>query len=336
MRRWIRWLAAGLCLAGFVCVALTLDSWQPLDTSIQQALVAARSPVATGLCTALSALASTVCLAVLSVALVIFLRKKAYCIPMLGNLIIATVGNLALKALFQRERPLAALRLAADTGYSFPSGHAMAATAFYGFLIFLCWQAPLSKRTRRLLTAGLSALIALICLSRLYLGMHYFSDVLGGCLITCAYLIVYCALTRQYIRQGDGLYLREQPEAKHGGLLASFRHAADGLAEGLRTERNLIIHFTVMTLVILFGLMLGLSAGEWIACVILFGLVIGAELINTAIETTVDICMPHEDPRAKLAKDTAAGAVLACALAAAAAGLIIFGPKVWALLQAAL
>jgi undecaprenol kinase len=57
--------------------------------------------------------------------------------------------------------------------------------------------------------------------------------------------------------------------------------------------------------------------------------VIGAELLNTAIEQAVDICLPHPDPRAKRAKDTAAGAVLIVASAAAIAGLIIFAPKVW-------
>ena len=64
-------------------------------------------------------------------------------------------------------------------------------------------------------------------------------------------------------------------------------------------------------------------------CIILFGLVITAELINTAIETTVDIAMPRKDEKAKLAKDVAAGAVLVCAITASIIGLIIFLPKIF-------
>ena len=66
---------------------------------------------------------------------------------------------------------------------------------------------------------------------------------------------------------------------------------------------------------------------------ILFGLVIGMELVNTAIETTVNICMPEPDPRAKLAKDTAAGAVMMVSAAAAVAGVIIFLPKLLLILK---
>ena len=68
---------------------------------------------------------------------------------------------------------------------------------------------------------------------------------------------------------------------------------------------------------------------EWIACIILFGLVISLELINTAIETTVDIAMPEKNEKAKLAKDVAAGAVLMSAIMAIVVGLIIFLPKIF-------
>ena len=98
----------------------------------------------------------------------------------------------------------------------------------------------------------------------------------------------------------------------------------------------MVIHFSAMATVIVFGAMLSISATEWIACIILFGVVLMAELLNTAIETVVDIVCPHEDPRAKLAKDTAAGAVLMVSIAAAVVGGIIFAPKLLAVLSSQL
>ena len=84
-----------------------------------------------------------------------------------------------------------------------------------------------------------------------------------------------------------------------------------------------------MFLVIIAGIVLKISAIEWIICLVLFGLVISLELVNTAIETTVDIAMPEINEKAKFAKDIAAGAVLFSAIISAIIGLIIFVPKLF-------
>ena len=83
-----------------------------------------------------------------------------------------------------------------------------------------------------------------------------------------------------------------------------------------------------MLVVILAGILLELSAIEWIICVLLFAIVISAELFNTAIETIVDMVSPEKNEKAKLAKDVSAGAVLVVAIGAAMVGLVIFVPKV--------
>ena len=70
-----------------------------------------------------------------------------------------------------------------------------------------------------------------------------------------------------------------------------------------------------------------------VICIACFGIVIGGEMFNTAIEQVVNIAMPEKDPRAKLAKDVSAGGVLVLALAAATIGLIIFVPKALKLLE---
>lgn len=108
----------------------------------------------------------------------------------------------------------------------------------------------------------------------------------------------------------------------------SFKYAFQGIWSSFRSERNMKIHIFMMILVILFGILLDIRLGEWITCIILFALVIGAELFNTAIEAVVDMISLEKSPQAKLAKDISAGAVLVFAIVAAIIGLIIFIPKI--------
>lgn len=114
---------------------------------------------------------------------------------------------------------------------------------------------------------------------------------------------------------------------KSKNILYSFKYALEGLGKAIKTERNIKIHICAMILVIILGVILKISKIEWIICIILFGLVISAELFNTAIETAVDIAMPEKDPRAKKAKDISASAVLVLAIVSLIIGLMIFITK---------
>ncbi len=114
-------------------------------------------------------------------------------------------------------------------------------------------------------------------------------------------------------------------------IAKSFKYAFEGLFTAFKTERNMKIHIIIMLLVILMGFLLKITTLEWIICIILFSIVIAGELFNTAIETVVDMIMPHKDEKAKIAKDVSAGAVLILAIGSAIIGLIIFIPKIIAL-----
>ena len=87
------------------------------------------------------------------------------------------------------------------------------------------------------------------------------------------------------------------------------------------------IHCVMAVLVVIAGMILKLSPVEWCICLGLFGLVMALELVNTAVEAVVDLVTSEYKPLAKIAKDTAAGAVLIAAIMSAIAGLIIFVPK---------
>jgi diacylglycerol kinase len=112
-------------------------------------------------------------------------------------------------------------------------------------------------------------------------------------------------------------------------FLTSVRYALSGIALAVRKERNMRIHLIAAAVVVLLALWIGLRPVEWAVLLALFGLVIGLELVNTAVERVVDLVSPERKPLAKEAKDAAAGGVLAAALFAAAVGLILLGPPLW-------
>lgn len=111
-------------------------------------------------------------------------------------------------------------------------------------------------------------------------------------------------------------------------IINSFKYAFEGIITGLKEEKNMKIHILIMILVIIMGIILKISKIEWIICIILFGFVISLELINTAIENTVDLITKEINPKAKIIKDVAAGAVLISAISSIIIGLIIFMPKI--------
>lgn len=106
--------------------------------------------------------------------------------------------------------------------------------------------------------------------------------------------------------------------------MKSFVYAVSGLFYTIKTQRNMRVHLCFAFYVILFGLITGLSATEWVAVLICCGMVMGAECANTALESLCDKVCPERSKHIKAAKDAEAGAVLICALFSAAVGCVIF------------
>lgn len=111
-------------------------------------------------------------------------------------------------------------------------------------------------------------------------------------------------------------------------LSNSFKYAFSGIVSAYRDEQNLRIHTTIAILVLIFSFVLKISKIEFIICLVLIGLVLMTEFINTAIENLVDLVTLEKNPYAKIAKDTAAAGVLVFAIMSAIIGLIIFVPKI--------
>ncbi len=136
---------------------------------------------------------SATCLILLTVILFIIIKNKKAGLLIGTNLVIISILNQTLKSLLQRPRPTG-FRIINETGYSFPSGHSMISMAFYGFLIYLIYKNVKNKYLKFTLIIILFILIISIGLSRIYLGVHYTSDVFAGFLLSIAYLIFYCSV----------------------------------------------------------------------------------------------------------------------------------------------
>ena len=132
----------------------------------------------------------------LSVILSIIIKNKKIGILIWINIVISTLLNQILKYIVQRPRPTE-FRIIDERGYSFPSGHSMVSAAFYGFLIYLIYKNIKNKYIKWGLITILSLLIVLIGISRIYLGVHYTSDVIAGILISILYLIIFTHCTKK-------------------------------------------------------------------------------------------------------------------------------------------
>ena len=125
-------------------------------------------------------------LTILAIILIKGLKNKLF----LLTGIVGTAGlNVVLKHIIQRERPNIN-RLIPEKGYSFPSGHSMMSMAFYGMLIFLIFKYVKNTALKWTLIVILTILLSTIGITRIYLGVHYPSDVIGGFLVSLTYLFI--------------------------------------------------------------------------------------------------------------------------------------------------
>jgi diacylglycerol kinase len=112
--------------------------------------------------------------------------------------------------------------------------------------------------------------------------------------------------------------------------LASFRHAIAGWWYVIRTQRNAWVHASATLTVLALAAWLTLKPLEWALLIAAIAIVWMAEFLNTALEAVVDLASPEAHPLARVGKDVGAAAVLIAALAAAAVGLLVLAPPLWA------
>ena len=134
---------------------------------------------------------------ILILAFYFVVKKKRVSELILGNLLFIVLLNQILKFMIRRDRPTG-FRLIEMSGYSFPSGHAMVSMAFYGLLIYIIKHFIKNKKLKIFLIALNVIIIILIGVSRVYLGVHYLSDVVTGYSISLIYLLVLTKFLNKY------------------------------------------------------------------------------------------------------------------------------------------
>ena len=198
---------AALWLFGALADGMAEGETAAVDEGVVTALRRAASPSLDEFARVASAFGSEVVAVLLVVLLGYFALRRRWGAAV--SLVVVTVGvqllNNVLKDHFRRPRPAPVLGLLPAQAWSFPSGHAMVAAAFYLFLAYLGWR--LLRGPARLAWTGLLvALVLLIDLSRLYLSVHYLTDVVAGNAVGLAW-------TAAVIGSGNLLALRRRPSA---------------------------------------------------------------------------------------------------------------------------
>ena len=111
-------------------------------------------------------------------------------------------------------------------------------------------------------------------------------------------------------------------------FIEAWKNAFSGIAHGFKTQRNLKIQLVAGIVVIILGIILKISNAEWAILMLSVFLVLGTEMMNTAVEAAVDLCTEEYHEKAKIAKDVAAGAVVLTALNAVIVSYFLFADKI--------
>lgn len=197
----LKWIVLFICLIGFLALAEDVFNKEIMNGDIVGYKLVSTfliSDFATPIAKFITNFGGAIFIIILTVVLFVLIKNKKIGISIISNLVIITAINQILKRIVQRPRPTE-YRIIEETGYSFPSGHSMVSMAFYGYLIYLIYRYIKNKYVKWTLITILSILICLIGISRIYLGVHYTSDVLGGFLLSISYLVIYISSIKKLL-----------------------------------------------------------------------------------------------------------------------------------------
>ena len=197
----LKWIILFIFLIGFLAIAEDVFNKEIMSGDIIGYKLVSTfliSDFATPIAKFITNFGGAIFLIALTIVLLVLIKNKKIGISIFSNLVIVTILNQLLKAILQRPRPTE-YRIVEETGYSFPSGHSMVSMAFYGYLIYLIYKYVKNKYIKWISIVLLSILVCSIGISRIYLGVHYTSDVLGGFLISMSYLVIYISAVNKFL-----------------------------------------------------------------------------------------------------------------------------------------
>ena len=197
-----KWIILFICLAVFI--KFTKDVFYKeiisLDNLAYKYIVEhLRRDWLTPIMKIITSFGDEIAIIVFTIVSIIVAKNKKVKLAIAVNVIFITLLNNIIKLILKRPRP-EGFNIIIEKGFSFPSGHSMISAAFYGLLIYFAYKYINNKKVKYIICTTLSILILLIGISRIYLGVHYASDVLAGFVLSIAYLICYITITFKLIK----------------------------------------------------------------------------------------------------------------------------------------
>lgn len=177
-------------------ILVTTNKTLLLDTQFHSFIIDIRSNSLTNFFTLLTNFAGATFLLALAIILLIIMKNKKHALYIFLNLACSFFINEFFKNVFQRSRPIG-INLIDETGLSYPSGHTMVGVAFYGFITYILCQKLTNQKHKNIIKSLFIILTLLIGFSRIYLGVHYLTDVIGGFLLAIIYLTIFIKITKK-------------------------------------------------------------------------------------------------------------------------------------------
>lgn len=174
-----------------LCILVKLDLLSNIDESVYKFITSNMDDTTTNIYKVITFFGSTIFmvgLCVLLLVLFIIIKKNIYGYIISGTLIFSTIMNNVIKVIIRRERPI--YMIVRETTFSFPSGHTMASVSMYGILIYLINKSNMNKKLKIILSIILGMIPLMVATSRIYLGAHYFSDILGAIMLATIVLLI--------------------------------------------------------------------------------------------------------------------------------------------------
>lgn len=198
-----RWIILGVCLILFTTIMIFVITKNKLyiDDIGYNIISKLRSNNMNEIVKVITNIGGTIVIGVVTIiSLFIFRNKKINICIVLNLLGIVVLNNVIIKNIIGRDRPNG-INIITEAGKSFPSGHSAVSMVVYGYLIYLTYNYVNNKKIKYLLISILSILILVVGLTRIYLGVHYTSDVLGGYLLGIVYLLLFTYISDKYIKE---------------------------------------------------------------------------------------------------------------------------------------
>ena len=182
--------AAGLVLFVLLAILMVTGNLQWFDDPIREWVYSIRNPALTEVLKVITYMGNWQTITLLCIVLLLFRKTRLrYGMPVSAGAIFVTIFNRIIKLIFKRPRPEESLHLIEEGGYSFTSGHSITSMVVFGLLIYLVRKYVRNRKAANILTAALAVPWIFIGLSRIYMGVHFPSDVLAGWALGAAVLV---------------------------------------------------------------------------------------------------------------------------------------------------